>query len=101
VGHTHGGYSVRIGAAAFPDRTNVSHEDDDDLMAYEDVRRELGAAALPLARNLEDILAQLIALEPLLKARFLPAAAPVSDETPPPDAEAPVDGSPEAAAKST
>ena len=103
VGHTHsGGYSVRIGAAVFPDRTNVSHEDDDDLVAYEDVRRALGAAAPPLARNLEDILAQLIALEPLLKARFLPAASPPrSDETPRPAAEAPVDGSAEATAKTT
>ena len=100
VGHTHGGYSVRIGAAVLPDRTNVSHEHDDGLVAYEDVRRELGAAAPPLARSLEDILAQLIALEPLLKARFLPPAAPApSDEMPQPDAEAPADA--EATAKTT
>jgi hypothetical protein len=85
VAHDRLGYKVQVGRANFPDRVMATRDHNHELAEFDTVRRELGLAAPP-GKNLQEILAQLIALEPELKTHFLtelpPAAAapPLADE---------------------
>jgi hypothetical protein len=85
VSHGRFGYTVLVGVAAFPDRMTVTREHHHGLVEFGAVRRELGLAATA-GGSLEEILAQLVALEPQLKTHFLTEPAPFS--APPPADEA-------------
>lgn len=77
VAHGRAGYTVLVGAAAGPDRMKVTRQHHDGLVEFDVVRRNLGVPC-PRGQSLEDILAQFVALEPLLKVHFaeIEAAAP-------------------------